>query len=79
MKVKGNMFLKKIVLKPETKDHIYTSLCNKMEKQGVFKACGSCDDKWIIGQWEDVVDFFAWCVAMDMDVKSIFKIKENAK
>lgn len=69
------MFIKKIVLKPETQDHIYTKICNRMEKQGVFMACGNCDDKWIMGKWDDEVDFFAWCVAMDGHIQSgpIFK------
>jgi len=74
------MFTKKITLKPATQNHIYTTLCNKMEEQGVFIACGSCDDKWIKGKWEDEVDFLAWCVAMGMAApvqpltSNIFKI-----
>ena len=60
------MFTKQIVLKPETKDNIYTELCNTMERQGVFLSCGSCDDKWVIGKWEDGIDFMAWCVAMGL-------------
>jgi len=57
---------RKIVLNPETQDHIYTELCSRMEKQEVFVTCGNCDDKWIIGKWEDEVDFLVWCVAMGM-------------
>lgn len=58
------MIRKKITLKKNVKDHEYTALCNRMEKQGVFLTCGSPDDKWIIGQWEDEIDFFAWSVSM---------------
>jgi len=39
------MVIKRIGLKPETKDVDYTKICNLMEKQGVFVSCGSCDDK----------------------------------
>ena len=58
------MFQKKINLKPETPDSAYTKMCNFMEKQGVFVACGSCDEKWIIGKWEDELDFLAWYSAL---------------
>lgn len=58
------MFKRQIFFKAETKDSVYTELCNKMKGQGVFFACGNCDDKWIMGKWDDEVDFFAWCVAM---------------
>ena len=60
------MFTKQIVLKQATQDRVYTKLCNIMEKQGVFMACGSCDDKWVMGKWENEIDFLAWCVAMGM-------------
>ena len=60
------MIMKRIDLKSETKDADYTTLCNTMTKQGVFKACGNCDEKWVIGKWEDDIDFLAWSVAMGL-------------
>ena len=57
------MILKKIQLKPDTTDSEYAEFCNLCEKQGIFRACGSCDDKWIIVQFEDEVDMAAWLVS----------------
>lgn len=58
------MIIKKLTLKPDTPDHEYTRLCNTAEKQGVFRACGNTDDKWIMLTFEDEIDFLAWSVAM---------------
>jgi hypothetical protein len=57
-------FRKQIVLKKDTKDEVYTRLCNLLEKDGYFVACGSCDDKWIL------VDFDSEKSCMDY-LKSI--------
>jgi hypothetical protein len=58
------MITNTIKLKESSTDADYTKLCNLMEKQGVFKACGSCDDRWIMGVWEDELDYTAWALAM---------------
>lgn len=58
--------LRTITLKPDTPDNVYTDLCNTMTKQGVFNACGNCDDKWVMGRWEDEFDYLAWSVAMGL-------------
>ena len=58
------MYKKQITLKPDTPDATYTAMCNMMEKQGVFVACGSQNDKWIIGNWDNEEDYFAWIVAL---------------
>ena len=71
------MFQKKIILKKKTKMSIYTNLCNKMERQGNFVACGSGDDKWIIGKWKDGLDFAAWLVANGLLKLSKNKEKSN--
>jgi len=55
--------IKKIKLKENTTDKEYTKLCNELEKLGKFVSCGSCDDKWIIADFEDPIDFLAFCVA----------------
>jgi len=60
------MITLQIKLKPTTKDQVYTELCNTMEQQKVFVGCGNCDEKWVIGQWEDEMDFLAWSVAMGL-------------
>lgn len=56
--------IKKIALSQKMPTGDYTELCNIMERQGVFVACGNVEQKWVIGRWEDDLDFFAWCVAM---------------
>ena len=58
------MITKRIDLKPTTTDSQYTEICNLMTKQGVFMACGNCEEKWIMGSWEDEIDFLAWSIAM---------------
>lgn len=69
------MYQKQIKLKPETPDSTYTDLCDIMQKQDVFVACGSCDDKWILGKWENEMDFAAWlfcCISgFDVQIKEI--------
>ena len=60
----GEQILRTIQIKSTIPDHEYTELCNLMEKQGVFKACGSCDDKWIMVQFDDEIDYLAWLTAM---------------
>lgn len=56
--------LKKINLSSKLTETQYTALCNKLEKQGIFRQCGSCDDKRIIVGFENEADFVAWCVAV---------------
>jgi hypothetical protein len=58
-----NMITITIILNPETEDRIYTELCDKMERQGVLRACGSCDDKWVMGKWDSEEDYLAWYLA----------------
>ena len=55
---------KKITLNESATDAAYKDLCETMEKQGVFAGCGNCDDKWIIGKWEDEEDYLDWACAM---------------
>jgi len=66
------MIIKTIQLKNDTPDHVYTQMCNVTETQGIFKACGNCDDKWIMVQFEDEISYVAWLVAM-----GIVKINET--
>jgi len=54
------MYKKQIVLKKDTTDAEYTKICNLMEKQGVFVSCGDCENKWVLGEWENKIDFAAW-------------------
>jgi len=56
--------LKIITLKSDTSDKIYKDLCETMERQGVFAGCGSPDDKWVCGRWENDIDFLAWLTVM---------------
>ncbi len=67
------MILKQINLKPETPDEVYKDFCEMVQAQGVFKACGNPDEKWIMVQFEDEVDYFAWVLAtfMGLDIKEI--------
>ena len=60
----SSTIIKKIILKPSASDKTYTEMCNLMEKQGVFVSCGSPNDKWILGKWDNEIDFMAWCVAL---------------
>ena len=62
----GEQILRTIKLKDSTPDNKYTEFCNLVEKQGVFKACGSCDDKWIMVQFDDEVDYLAWLTHMGL-------------
>jgi len=57
------MIKQQIQLKNETPDSEYTKFCNMCEKDGVFVACGNCDDKWIIVKFEDELDQLAWLTA----------------
>jgi hypothetical protein len=70
----------KIKIKQNTPDRTYTKLCNRMTKQKVFVACGNCDDKWIIGEWEDVVDYLAWyCATINKEAPIVSSLKELTK
>lgn len=57
------MIIKKLTLKETTSDKEYTELCNTLEKQGVFRGCGNCDNKWIVVGFKDEVDYLAWAIA----------------
>ena len=58
------MIVRKITLKSETTDKTYRELIETAEAQGIFVACGNCDDKWIIAKFENGLDYLAWLVAM---------------
>ena len=58
------MIIRQVRLKEDTPDKIYTAFCNLMERQGVFVACGSPDDKWINLRFENELDYLAWMIAM---------------
>ena len=62
---------RKITLKESATDAEYKELCEMMERQDVFAGCGNCDNKWIMGKWENETDFAAWCIAtLGMEVVS---------
>lgn len=63
------MFQKKIVLKNDTPDATYTKMCNMMEEQGFFVACGDSEDKWILGSWESETEFLAWLMLVNSEVE----------
>ena len=58
------MIIRQIRLKEDIPDNKYTEFCNIAEKQGIFVACGSPDDKWINLRFEDELDYLAWVIAM---------------
>jgi hypothetical protein len=58
------MLIKRINLKNDIPDNEYTSMCNKIDKQGKLRGCGNCDDKFVIVSFEDEIDFAAWMIAM---------------
>lgn len=58
------MILKTIKLKEDTPDKTYTEFCNLCERQGVFRACGNCDDKWIMVNFENELDYLAWIFSL---------------
>ncbi len=60
------MIIRKIGLNKEIPNKIYTELCNICERQGVFMACGSPEDKWIQVQFENEVAYLAWLTAMGL-------------
>lgn len=60
------MIVRQIKLKPETPDKVYREFVEKTEKQGVFVACGSPDDKWINVKFDDEADCLAWMVTMGL-------------
>lgn len=68
----GKMIVKKIKLKQSVSDSEYTALCNVCTRQGVFRACGSCEEKYIIVGFENEIDYAAWLVAM-----GLAKVKED--
>ena len=42
------------------------------QRQGIFKACGNPDKKWIMVQFGSEIDYMAWAVATFMgDMKEI--------
>jgi hypothetical protein len=57
------MVLQKLTLKKSTTDIEYTRLCNFAEKQGIFRACGNCEEKWILLHFETDTDYLAWLIA----------------
>ena len=65
-----------IQIKKDTPDHLYTAFCNKVEEQGIFKACGSCVDKWIMVEFKDEFDQLAWMTAMG--ITAVKKVKSDA-
>lgn len=71
----------KIKLKNKTSDNDYTQLCNKTENQGIFVACGNCDDKWIMLRFDNNIDYLAWLTAAGIvsckPIKANRKINEN--
>jgi len=64
-------YIRQIVLKKDTPDAVFTFLCETMTERGVFRACGSCDDKWIIGIWENESDYLAWATALAIFSKEV--------
>ncbi len=66
------MIIKQINLKPDCPDEVYTEFCEMTQRQGVFKACGNPDEKWIMVQFETEIDYISWAVATFMsDMKEV--------
>lgn len=62
------MIRKQITLKPETPDSEYTRICNIFDKDKRLVSCGSPDNKWMIVDFEDELDYMAFLVATGMVV-----------
>lgn len=56
--------IKTIRLKKGTGIKTFTSFCNKAEKDGVFQACGSPDDMWIMVRFDDEISMAAWFTSL---------------
>ena len=54
------MIIKKVTLNPDTPDEIYTEFGEMMQEDGVFKACGNPDNKWVMGRWKSEEQFNEW-------------------
>ena len=57
---------KVITLKENTPDEVYSRFVDLAKKQGVFKACGNPDEKWIMVKFDNEVECLAWMVGMGL-------------
>ncbi len=55
--------IRKFKLKNDLPEAEYTGICNEFARHEKLVACGPPDDKWMITDFEDGIDFFAFCIA----------------
>jgi len=54
-----------IKIELECTDKQYTRLCNQAEKDGIFKACGNPDKKWLMLRFVNELQKNEWLEKMD--------------
>ena len=67
--------IKKICFSKNMSNIDYKKFVEMTERQGIFKACGNTEDKWVMVKFEDELDESAWLVAMGLAKAKIISEK----